>query len=209
MKRITGLQTAMSIRNYTALDAALALGNYNTSCIWSNNGAAPVGNWFIPPAQGDGENQVQGTKYNLKYCELIFGLFPAVSITPAVQGDFLRIFLIRERQANQAITGLADIMQTSDFMSPIRTKSWDVQFDRIYCLKTGLSYGIAGGPNSVVNDMPSPMKFRFIIPLKHTMLLQNVNAQFPLHMYMYAMLYATDRWLTTTTYTYTYYFQDP
>lgn len=212
VKRTTSFQANFILRNKVNFDAQLVLSNANVNLVWSNNGTAPIGNWFVPPVAGVNENQAEGTKYNIKYCELMFGLSQIGNINPTIPHDYIRLILVKERQPTTVVLGvnggLGAILQTSDFFSPIKTKVWDVQFDKIYPRNTGYTYGVPASTVSIQNHMDHPMRFRFIIPLKHSMIIRADAQQFPLRIYFWAFNFLTDQLFAITDYEFVYYYTD-
>lgn len=203
--------SAIAIDTHAAMQIAFTGGADTTGLIWSNAGTKGGVQWFLPPTTGTGENQVDGTKYNMKYAELTFGLSPDVAVVPAEHGDYLRIILIKERQPPQDITGAglgwSVILNSNNFFSPVDTKRWDCQYDKIFPFTTGLVGNAAIGTPYVQSQMAHSKRFRFIIPLKKTMTVSTEDYQFPNRMYMYAWtLHTSQFWKmedTTVVYRFT------
>lgn len=214
-KRTVYLGTQKLVPNLTGLDAGLAAGGVQVGLLWSNNGVDTIGgNWFPQPTQGVGQNQVIGTKYNIRYCELTMLLQPT-GAAPTNLVDCLRIILIRERQPNTTIAnafGVGNILKFANFLAPVDTKNWDVQFDKIYTYTTGLSTVTNPGTNNIQTMMPRPKIFRFIIPLKDTLEIQQIgvnNEPFTHRMYLYCFTNTDVSYWVSPGISAIYYYRDP
>lgn len=185
-------------------------GNPNLGVIWKLNGTDTAGNRFYPsPTQGTGNTNVEGLKYNLRYCELTFLLNP-YNLVPADFTGHLRIILIKERQANKPFVNAVSFLANAIFMSPVNTKEWDLQMDKVIPFTTGLTSNNVTGTSNFTSIMPKPMKFRILIPLRHSFTVTNANNQFPLNMYLIMFTDIVDRyWTNAASTSCVYYFRDP
>lgn len=215
-KRVTYGTSGQAIRNFTNWDAQLALGNINNaSLLWSNNGNDNGGTaFFTAPVQGDNENEVTGVKYVMKYVEINFLLMPAY-LVPTVYNDAIRLILVKERNANTVIntagTAALAFFQFARFITPLRTKTWDVQMDRIIPYTTGLTQNQAA-PNANYHTLgPKPIRMRMIVPMRKSLRVPAAatNTSFPLRFYLYAFTKDMDQYWYISDLSAVYYYVDP
>lgn len=216
MKRTSYAGQVVNIRSLTAADTAWVGGSVTASMIWRNNGVDSGGfNWFPVPAQGNGENNIAGIKFNLRYVEVIFVLYPLVNPSTSFT-DYIRIMLLKERNAGTIFTGAGAgapvFLQFTQANAPLRTKTWDVQMDKIIPYTTGLTSNAAILTNNTTSMAPKPIKMRLIIPLRHSCQLELNGATqyaFPLSMYLMAFTDRTDNYWRSDSIAAIYYFRDP
>lgn len=215
MKRTVYVGQQTAIRTMANWDAGLANGILNTSLIWANNfNDAGITPWFPQPGQGPAENQMIGTKYNLKYAELTFILEPMLN-QPTGFVDSIRLILIKERQSRQIITGpgagAPTILRFTNFHAPVDTKKWDVQYDKIFPYTTGITTTAVPVGNVFNSLVPKPKIFRFIIPLKETLeyALPAINTPFTNSMYLFAFTHTQDNYWFIRPASCIYYYRDP
>lgn len=217
MKRVIYANTAatVTIRDIATWDAQLAgASNTNSSLIWTNNGTDANGfRWYPSPQAGSAENQMEGTRYVMIYAEIAFILYPLANVNTQ-WADSIRIILIKERQKDQPITGAGNgalaILQFTSFVAPIRTKVWDVQYDKTISYTTGLTTNLAVANSNHTSMAPRPIRYRMIVPLKQKLSGPNLlNSQFPLRMYLYAFTDRTDATWSMKDVSVVYYYRDP
>lgn len=216
MKRVIYANTAatVTIRNLANLDAQLVAGNTNASLIWTNNGTDTGGfRWFPSPQAGSAENQMEGTRYVMIYAEVSFILYPLAN-SNTEWADSIRIILVKERQKDIPLTGatngIISVLQFVSFVAPIRSKVWDIQYDKTITYTTGLTTNNAAGTNNHTSTAPRPIRYRMIIPLKTKLTGPNLlNNLFPLRLYLYAFTDRTDSTWTMRDVSAIYYYRDP
>lgn len=222
-KSNTYIGESSSIKNYiefnTDLIAATTYPHVVRNTIFTLNGrdlnASPAP-WYIQPGQGTGPNQIVGEKYNLRYAEVCFTLHPLYTLSPSFTStDSLRIIIVKERLARTdlsgALGGLGIILQFMDFLAPVDTKRWDVQYDKVWTFQTGRTDKPGAGTYEWTSLVPKPKLFRFIIPLKETMeyqIVPNVNL-FSNNLYIFAFTDRNSQYWGYRNLSATYYYRDP
>lgn len=200
MKKLNQTVAARPIPNFANF-------NTTTNCLWANNGVSTGGGaaWFIPPIQGTGATQVVGTKYNMKYVEVLIPIVNDTTVNSGTDCDFLRVWIIKERVKNIA-PSIANTFDANNFFAPINTKDWDVQFDKIYPINLGV---LAGNMQCLTKGVPK--LFRFIIPLKETLevVMAEPDDKFRFRVYIFAANFFTNLKFTTPAYSFSYHFIDP
>lgn len=178
--------------------------------IWGNNILDPTGVGYLAfPQQGTGNGQIDGTKYNSLYAEVIFDIVKTSSNANLYEEGF-RLMVIKKRDPNVPFTGAA-VYTFQAYNGPLNSKNYDVQFDKAYFWTTGSATNPVAGTNSLQSLFPKRKRFRFIIPLKKTMTLQAVSAAgaFPLPIYIIAVAINSDTSVVVTSIVTTYFFRDP
>lgn len=194
------------------------MGNFNSArLIWSNQNIDRGGTltYMTWPQQGNGGNQIEGTKFNLLYAEVCFTLYQQVipAVNSGIYTEHLRLFVIRQRDASLLPTVNTIFTHGGAVANgPINSKNWDIQFDKTWTKLSGTD--TSGQPlvlNPVGNTFPKEMNFRFIIPLKHTFNVQPTNqtSAFPLHVLIGALTYYNNNMWAYRNLNVTYYYRDP
>lgn len=177
------------------------------TALWASTGVNPAAaSWYLAPTQGVGDQNVIGDKYNLKYGEIIFGVRFNTSVNIY---DYLRIMVVRQRMITVLPTPANLFVENGGFWAPLDSKNFDIQYDKIFPINTGLNQNPAVGTTFIQSVQTRPMKFRFIVPLKKTMRIDTANAQFPLTTYILATTFLVNTIAVQTESCATYYFTDP
>lgn len=241
-KKTKGWKTRLNTRPETKYTVYLANANIairtfanNGTRIWSTGETDVNGNSVISwPVQGNNNGQVEGTKWNSMYIEIIFDI--RWSGTPAETAaasfwDTLRFIIVRARDSNTPLPSVNTLFVAQVGTAlPINSKLWDIHCDRIYQYTTGgISLANLGtitqvdaDPPPNVNQVdtritglqtlaPRAKRFRIVMPFRHTFSIvppNSINAV-PNDISIFAYTLVNNNLFTVFNISTTLYYKDP
>lgn len=179
---------------HQAANITIAAYPQGITTVWSTNKLDGLNNSYITwPQQGAGNGQVEGTKWNSIYLEIVFDLAFTMDAAEAINFipyDTVRLIMVRHRDPATGNPTQGNLFVANASTMPINSKLWDVHMDRVYQFNTGATrlltqgtmllpqpppvqpapivYTIANEATGYTSLYPKSKRFRIIVPFKHT-----------------------------------------
>lgn len=124
-----------------------------------------------PPTSGTSQSQYIGTKINSLYADVRLQI--AIDYTKPTIHESLRIIVARSRVSGQDNVNYPPT--PVNINEPIDAKSWDIMYDRIWSMNTGIPINatVAGTQYAIFSEAAPVKHLRFKIPLKETIQQKN------------------------------------